>query len=172
MGVVPATNPLGPSQAGWLRDGWTPTLRRLSRGHEGGIVLRSRFCAPSIRSRHCSRAPESSGKPPWQYAWPGPVYDPGDDVPHVVLPRRRVREDAVDFAAVECGRRGWLPIEHPTGTIAYRAGQRADAMQARRVVRLAEVDRAADGGVHLCAAELLVVTSWPIAAFTSAGPAR
>ena len=84
-----------------------------------------------------------------------PVYNPGDDVPHVVLARRRVREDAVDFAAVECGRRGWLPIEHPTGTIAYRAGQRADAMQARRVVRLAKVDRAADGGVHPCAAKLL-----------------
>ena len=39
--------------------------------------------------------------------------------------------------------------------------------------RVAEVDRAADRGVHRGAAQLFVLdTSWPMAAFTSAGPAR
>ena len=50
--------------------------------------------------------------------------------------------------------------------------QRANAREARIVVRLAKIHRAADFRVHFRAAQFLGGNFWPIAACTSAGPAR
>ena len=52
------------------------------------------------------------------------------------------------------------------------ADQRAQPREARVVVRLAEVDGAADRRVHLRAAQIFVADVLADRALTSAGPAR
>ena len=81
------------------------------------------------------------------------VHDALNDFVHVVLLRRIRRENSVNFLGRMCGWRSRFVIEGRAGGMAEFVHQGADAFNARRIVRLAKVNRAADLRVHLRTAQ-------------------
>src|SRR5947209_19799002 len=82
------------------------------------------------------------------------VHDAGDDFPHVVLPGRIAREDAVDLVRrVGRGLRGYA-IEGRARPVSHFVYQSANPLQTRVVIGFVEVNGAADPGVNAGATQV------------------
>src|SRR6202022_1460514 len=96
------------------------------------------------------------------------VNDARDHLPHVVLAGWIRRKNAVDFFRWIRGMFRFLVVKSSGEWMSHFIDECANASQAGFIVRFAKIHSAADFRMHFRSAEIFC----PIAACTSAGPAR